>query len=144
MKRFIFNTVAFAILIVAALFDQDGAQVGVAFYNNEALNAVAHFFGNLLWIVGLVYLLVAGGLFVAATDPLSDKWKGIREATLDNKGQATARVLHWVSIGITVLLVGSGFWFTGIARAVCHLADWFFVESHNTDLAKRKRNAEAA
>jgi hypothetical protein len=144
MKRLVGNTIAFTIFIIAALFDQDGAQVGVAFYDSAPLNAVAHFMGNLMWIVGLVYLAVAVGLFMASTKPLSDGCKGLREATIRHKGDATTRVLHWISIGVTVLLVGSGFWFVGMAMALAQFADWAFVESYNQEIAKRERREDSA
>ena len=119
MKTFITNMIFYPLVYFIFLFDKDGAQLGLSFFPTTADGWIltASILGNVLWIFGVLFLLIAGMLFyMCVEDEFSEKI--LREKSPKELKKITKKPnMPLVAIAVFTAMfgVGSGFWFTGLS-----------------------------
>lgn len=126
MKRLKLQLIGYAItlsLLTVYLFDKDGAQLGLLLY--QAPDTLVQFIsviGNVAWLLGLFYLVM--GIAIAIMY-LTDKTEELVRQAVDKnvekglpaKDIAKRSIFDYLAMSlgfvVSVIGIGSGFWFTG-------------------------------
>jgi len=127
MKNWLTRIPLFSFLYFVFLFDEDGAQLGTALFDNVPAGIIttASIFGNIFWLFGGVMLLVGIIMIIMSLDESKTR-STVKEFTPEKREEMFKKnpVAQTIGFITTLFAIGSGFWFYGLGALVVTIA-WY-------------------
>lgn len=119
--------VTIPLTVLVAMFDKDGAGLGLALWPDTPayVLTVSTLFGNLLWILGLMFGIYAA-VVVLVVSEADTKQMAQWKAAMKDKARGWKVILPILGFGSAIFLIASGYWFTGSCwLAAVFVSGWF-------------------
>jgi len=119
--------VTIPLTVLVAMFDKDGAGLGPALWPDTPtyVLTVSTLFGNLLWILGLMFAIYAA-VVVLVVSEADNKQLAEWKVAMKGKPRGWKIILPIMGLASGLFLVASGYWFTGTAwLAAVFVSGWF-------------------